>query len=63
MMKKNINECWLVEDYFHEQRQRFDYLMGEYQNHGMFHWLTEELELMLNQIIYREHFELVHRVQ
>jgi hypothetical protein len=33
----NINEYLLVEDYFHEQKQRFDYLMDEYQDHVMFH--------------------------
>jgi hypothetical protein len=59
----NINKYLLVEDYFHEQKQRFDYLMDEYQDHVMFHWSADELELMLNQIIYKEHFVLLHRVQ
>jgi hypothetical protein len=59
----NINEYLLVEEYFHKRRQSFDYLMDEYQYHVMFHWSTEELEMMLNQIIYKEHFVLFHLIQ
>ena len=53
----------LVEEYFHEQIQIFHYLLDEYQDYLMYHYLKEELDLMLNLIIYKEHCMLFHPIQ
>ncbi len=63
MLVKNIHKYLRVEEYFHEQIQRFHYLLDEYQDYLLYHYLKDELEMILNQIIYKEHYVLLHLIQ